>query len=189
MWLLLHVFVLLILSWSAGALLSTAPVSKSISTSISLWWQTRHADAPHSTYNGDRNSIHSIHPVSFPTEQCESPIYGWVGDTTGLHHISMNSPNNCIMPRYPRHMVSDQTWKWNHFFIKIITWFTLILDWHTMFLPPSSKRNHINFTKLSWAIYLFTSILWTFNIVVWQSMLSGHHDTDNSSSHTKFILT
>jgi hypothetical protein len=69
--------------------------------------------------------------------------------------------------------------KMKSFFIIIITWFTLILDWHTMFLPP----------KLSWAIYLFTSTSWTSNIVVWQSMLTGYHDTDNSSSYTKFIST
>jgi hypothetical protein len=52
------------------------------------------------------------------------------------------------------------------FFIKIITWFTMILDWHTMFTPPFSKR------KLSWVIYLLTSILWTSNMVIWQSMLT-----------------
>jgi hypothetical protein len=60
MWHLLHVSVLLSLS-CVGALLSKPPVSKY--TGISLWWQTRQADVPHSLHPSDRNSSQSIHPL------------------------------------------------------------------------------------------------------------------------------
>lgn len=102
-----------------GVLLSKAPVSKYIG--ISLCWQIRQANAPHSSHTSDRNSSHSIQPlisVSFPTKQSETPVCGWVGDTTGLHHISINSPNNCTMPCYN---VSQHKRKRNNLFMEVIT--------------------------------------------------------------------
>jgi len=43
-------------------------------------------------------------PQNNVNHQCRS-----VGDTTGLHHLSMNFTNNCIMPCYPCQEVSQQT--------------------------------------------------------------------------------
>jgi hypothetical protein len=59
--------------------------------------------------------------VAFPTEQCESPVCGLVGDTTGLHHLSMNFPNNCYHAMSPLSEGFSADKNMKSFFIKIIT--------------------------------------------------------------------